>query len=252
MKKEIIVLSLVIVGSMTASAAIISDNNLSWNAAGSVNLTTQGTTDWVIWSGNSDNWTFPNSNYNNKAGVTSVISDPTIDWAGGVARIRWSDVTTWTYTDGVNPVSATGEDVNAVGMRQNNGGIGNWTGSFMEFDVTSVAGGVNTLYLYGETWRVGTKITASMTGATATTSTLIAAAGGDDWVYSVSYTPDTVGDVLTIRVESDGVAWSGQEANANNGISIAGAAVSVIPEPGSYALLAGCLGLVVAVTRRRK
>lgn len=250
MKKEIIVLSLVIVGSMTASAATISDDSLAWNAAGSVNLTTQGTTDWVIWSGNSDNWSFPDSHYNNKAGVTSVISDPTLT-SDGVAKIRWSDVTTWTYTDGDSPVSATGEDVNAVGMRQN-GGTDNWTGSFMEFDVTSVAGGVNTLYLYGETWRVGTKITASMTGASATTSTLLAAAVGDDWVYSVSYTPDTVGDVLTIRVESDGVAWSGQEANANNGISIAGAAVSVIPEPGSYALLAGCLGLVVAVTRRRK
>ena len=164
---------------------------------------------------------------------------------GSTTGCGWDAPTTYDYTNGHDPASATGVTA-GQGWYGNNTAV--LTASY-ELTFTAPGTGTYTATVYGIGWRIGTQVTASLTGTTNQVVDLDATLAGspyDPWTYTVSFTPDNAGDVLTLTVQANG---QNVAENDYNGIGMS-AATFAVPEPATMSLLG--IGAVLAIRRRRR
>ena len=235
-------------GLSTADAALLTGSYTTGTVT-SADLTTLGGDDWVIWEVPADNWTNPIAIYNEKLAGTS-ISDLTGTTNGsGEVRTSFPPAHTYSYSDGTSPFSENPTPANlGVGIR---GTLADLAGDSFDLSITSTSLGEHTFTLFGAQTRTGTTLTLSLPGASNQVSTLASSGTGTiNWVYTATFTPDTIGDVLTVNLASSGVSTDG--ANSFNSFRLGAAAISAVPEPSttSALVIAGILALVM-VRRRR-
>ena len=233
-----------------ASAATLS-GSFSGGVVQPADLTAQGSLDWRIWDDPADtndpgdDWANPAPVHNEKLAGTAVSALTYADPDNNSDNTFFSPDHTYTYTDGTSPTSATTGQL-GLGFLGTLAGIDD---DSLTFSVATVNTQEHTLTIYGAQRRSGSTLTLTLDGATTEVDTFAAGAAGTNiqWVYTATFTPDTAGDLLTVALTSSGT--STDAANGSNSVRIGAAAVSVIPEPASLALL-GLGGLALMGQRR--
>jgi hypothetical protein len=229
-----------------APAASLS-GSLNTSPTGPVDLTNQGTLDWAVWnySTNPINGTKTAAPSNRKSGVTPVIGSATT--LVGNARGTTSTVPTltYTYTDGtafstLSPAATQGVLFD-TSLNDPNAGF--------TFTITGGQAGVAEvakLYLTG--FSATPKLTVSLPGAADYVDQSVAYPNNARpvSVYTINFTPDNTGDLLTVRYQTS----SGSTTNGNVDLQAVAVSPAPVPEPTAACLLvlAGAGGLA----RRRR
>ncbi len=254
-------------GVLAASAA------LSWAAHGAVvsgsfsgvtddvraaaDLTALGGLDWVIWDDpdGADGYTDPAPIYNEKAGggaigglSSSLLGEPGTP-PSGLVRSSFPTAHTFAYTDGTAPASEADSGTRGVTIRGQADGINDPATNFA-FTVTAQSLAEHTLTLFGTLRRSGVQITSTLNAVNNVDVINPVANANEEWVYTLSFTPDAIGDQLTVVITGSGVTLAGEEGSFFNGFRVGAAAVSVVPEPGALVLLG--LGALAVLPRRRR
>ena len=244
------VIGLGLLATSGASAATLS-GSFSGGVVTPADLTAQGGLDWRIWddpdntNDTGDDWANPAPVHNEKLGGTAVSSLVYADPNSDSDNTFFSPDHTYTYTDGTLPTSET-TGVLGLGFLGTLAGIDDDT---LTYTVTTTNTLEHTLTIYGAQRRSGSTLTLALPGATTEVDTFAAGAAGTNiqWVYTATFTPDTAGDLLTVTLASSGT--STEATSGSNSVRIGAAAVSVVPEPASLALLG--LGGLCLLGRRR-
>lgn len=239
--------TLAVIGtSSIASAATIS--HTIGAAPASVDLTAEGTQDWLLIDFDSANdATDIFAIHNEKTGGSGITlgSGFNTDINGSRNTItdglRGPD---YNYTDGTSPASEAGIKMDVA--RDETGGYNNVIKSY-SFTFDAIAVGVeHTAKVYVTTGRTAwNSVTATWDNADPTALSTSAAALND--VYTLTYTPDSLTDDVTVTFTArssplESGAWR---------LGFTGATLDVVvPEPGSLALL-GLGGLLIGTRRRR-
>jgi len=233
-----------------SSAAVLTVDNGTWLGDFSatnptpINLTTEGSLDWIHWGMGSDG-ALSNTGFNRKSTGGSRISDFTFLPSSRSAFPN--NPVAWLYTDGTpkNSVDATNGSDRAgpetsyavTGMRDPTFTVQASTTELRRLkvyvgmsEVTNPDNGIG-------------RIEVSLPGPVTANSALVNGnlfgtinTAGDNFVFTIDFLANNPGDVLTVK-------WTqyGKYLNA--------ASLQVVPEPGTIGLLAGLSGLLL--TRRR-
>ena len=158
----------------------------------------------------------------------------------------------FTYSDGTlgSPAGEISESSIKTGLAIV-GTLPEISGSSFSFNVTAASTLQHTLYLYGSTRRTDSLLTLGLPNASPVTDTFDT--GSDSGTtfhfrYTVLFTPDNIGDELTVNLAVGGN--SSQADSPFNNIRIGGAALTVIPEPSTALLSLSTLSLLILRRRR--
>lgn len=242
------ILSALFLAASTASAATILGSSVIVSEGGTgddFNLTSLGTSDWVVWNSTSGGTGAATPTNSMSGGI--LISDLTAI-GGGAVRGTGSgnnSAADFSFTNGTPTASAT--IINAVGAF--NTGL-DVLDSGISMTLTLPTAASYTILIWGAAFEAtqGT-LTASLTGATNYVNTSLSGGSGapkSTMLYTLTATPDTAGDTLTVQLQ-----LTGQTATANSHVLISGAAISVVPEPGTALLLVPGV-LLLALWRARR
>lgn len=215
-----------------------------------VNLTTEGTTDWAVWSYSTNPISTPASQTaapsNRKAAVVPSISSAVTLVGNARGTASTPPTLTYTYSDGTSPTTLTP----AAGQGVLFDTTLNNTNSGFTFNITAGAAGVPQvakLYLSG--FDTKPTLTVTLPGATSylDNSFTYSATARAVTLYTLNFTPDNTGDVLTVRYQSTTV--NGTNANAD----LQAVTLATVPEPSAAAgLLCPVVGGLLARRRRRR
>ncbi len=206
------------------------------------NLTDLGTLDWAFYDTNS-NGASDGLPTNSRLGGTAL---GTIIALGG-GGVRGTSVGTtepdFTYTDGTSPASGTGE---------NPGGLFNsqldTLGAGIQLAIDLPTTDLYTITLWTAAFFARGTLTASLPGFSSysdqTTDDNTGAGPKQSYMYTFTAQANSAGDDLTINLVTD------TDRGASAHVLIAGAAISVVPEPATLAMLLSGLG-ALGVMRRR-
>ncbi|MEX2607522.1 MAG: PEP-CTERM sorting domain-containing protein [Kiritimatiellia bacterium] len=223
---------------MNAHAAIITVSNVQdiSNATLSANLSTLGTTDWVVWNA----WSGSTAvQFDSKSGG-SGIGDLTYSGGGGNVGEN-SPAMLLDYNDGTN---FAGSQTTSEGIgRQLNGGSATFTYTF------TLGAGTNqvNLFLSKDERPLNSTLTASIVGSTpgSTTFNVGGYANDKNWQFAVDVSDAVASDVLT-------VTWDGGSGGEWASRMIANAAtLTIVPEPSSIALVGLALASLLLFRRRK-
>jgi hypothetical protein len=190
--------------SLTNTAAVVGTGSLSGSgtsASTAVNLTTEGTADWVHWG---------DSSLNRKNGVTPQISNYTSVGTGTVLTYN-NDPRPMSWTDGT-PTASISNNTNGVYVTA----IGNG------FSITAPAGtATQILTVHVGGWNSGGTLTASLSDNSAANfvGTTTTASGSYDGNYTLTYRAGTAGQTLT-------VTWVMTSGGVNGNVTLNGAALA--------------------------
>lgn len=205
-----------------------------------VNLTTEGTADWAIWDYQTSATGTSGAPSNRKAGG-ALIGNMTA--ALGTPRGITGTATppNYNYTNGTSPVSATNVSIGAVTDTSVN-----VLGSGYRLSITGTPAVPETVIVYTSLFNATGTFTATLNGATTYTNSTPTSANSvrQAAVYSLTFQPNTAGDLLQISYTVNSLNTGG-----NSNLDLQAVTVAV-PEPGSAALL--CAGGLVLLRRRSR
>lgn len=225
--KKVIAIS-VLAALASVSMADITSVVLTDNAAADVNLTTEGTTDWVMLGygglGNRDE----------KAGAAYIgavtISGTPATWTGTPHDFSW--------TDGSPTLSATAAAGNSEAKP-----LGTDEQS-LSFSVADLAVGDYSMVVYGSLYQCTGLLTATM-GASTDSAAVLAANG----IFTIDFSIDTFGDSMDVSyvlVENDPVG------GGDRNVSLNAMTLQAVPEPATLGLVAIFGGGLFVLRRRFK
>lgn len=237
----------------SATAATLSATVAGTSSAGALNanLTATGGIDWALWNDVSGTAVSSFAPTNWKAtdplGLHTVnITPVSVAGQASSTSVRGSSLTTATtfsYTDGSSPASASGTS----GLVFNN------DLNFSNVGVQLQVKGDPTQLLQLDIWAGGFASTGNLTltlpnaaPVTLTSQAYSSFTPKDATLFTVFYQPDSATDLLTIAYTSTNTSASGHV-----GIQAVSVSVAAVPEPATGALLLGALALC-GFTRRRK
>ena len=203
----------------------------------SVNLTTEGTSDWAHWGLNVA------TDFNHKATGGSQISNVTLIGANST-KARFNDSTsTYSWTGGTPTASATNTPTGIY--------INNATGPGRGFQFTAPADTTQrTLEIFlGEFDASGTLEATLSDGSAATfTNTLPGAAGQTvQGMYTLNYAANSPSQTLTVK-------WTETADFGDDNVTIQAAALKVaaVPEPATLGAIFGGAVLLIGLGRRNR
>lgn len=242
-------LACIAVVSCVNAATIVGSVSPEFSGNTTYNLTDMGTLDWAYWTMEPNPATGVPTN--SKSGA-SLISSAT---AIGGGSVRGSTTTGsvpenyFTFSDGTTTASNT-TGVMTTGIF-NTQLVTSGAGVRLTVDLPTVQ--TYTVYVWASAFALNTSnFTVALSGATSFVSTVIkdvtTTGPKDTYLITLTVTPDTAGDDLTIS------ATAGSSAGGSSHILFSGIAVaaSTIPEPGSASALAGIGALAAGVLARRR
>ena len=249
-----IALLLLAVGRQNANAGLIV-NALSQPT--SIDLTTEGSTDWISWSGLVSGAVDPSTTgayarKNGGTGIGEVIYDGTLD-AGGSIPLRTlggNDHVTLTWTDGDPTVIWAGDSLahpsgtTSTGILQAKANRPGGEGTSFTLPVTATSTNPGTLTFYVGNFRADSNLVATLAGSPDVSIPFNVLSGAASRMVVVNFQADNIGDILSLKYED--VGSNGTYSNLN----IQAATLSyAVPEP-TTAL--GLLGLVTSAFFRRR
>jgi len=210
-------------------------------------LTAEGGEDWSYYNTTSNPYSGAPTNSNSGG---TLIGNITPIGGGGVRGSSFESDLRFTFTDGTSPSSGT-LDVSGIFNTQldtNGAGVG--------IDLTLPTTDTYEVLFFASgffDYDGGTRaqFTAQLTGASDYTDNSLesttSSSPKDGIVYSLSVTPDNPNDVLSL-------SWvlQNQTAAGSEHILVDGLAISVVPEPSTYAVISGALALGLCLLRRRR
>lgn len=250
-------LAVVLALGMTARAGVITGAVTFTTDLGTTNLTTEGTDDWAVWGGTTNETQGSTTPYDEKNVATHDIQGMTL--LGGLTDAGLTDRTnqlgTYTWSDGTNtpdqssalplfmqayPVNGSSTDGPAIG-----------TGFQLTFTASNTLS--RTLILTLGYVNVSASLTASLSDGSASpymNSFSTSNNGANFAIYTITYVANSPGQTLTVDYTT--TADNGQYDNiAIESASLS--AVAVVPEPVSLSLLAvGASGLLIRPRGRRR
>jgi PEP-CTERM motif-containing protein len=206
------------------------------NPPPSVNLTTEGTADWIHWGLTTTN------DVNRKATGGSQISNVALIGTGTTKARLTDSPSVYSWTGGTPTATATNSPTGVY--------INNFSGAGRGFQFTAPADTTaRTLEVFlGEFDASGT-FEASLSDGSAATYTNILAGGANQTVqgmYTLNYSANSPGQTLTVKwTETSDL---GQFDNVT--IQAAGLKLSVVPEPATLGLIAA--GAALRLCRRKR
>jgi len=250
----------------SASAAVISLESFNTHSTGTANvdLTAGGTVDWVKFGANSN--AIGSSIYASKDGGTAISGLTYIDlitpfdttYGSGenagreLADSRWSMF--WSDGTGGSSPHGYGTRTETANSDFLGGGMPD-LGEGFRLTVAASSTLPHTLTLYVANFETQATFDVTAPGATPLqyvwNNTLVGSGsvhvGG---TFALVWTPDSASDVLTVEYWSTAFTDSASGGFAN--ISVHGATLSAIPEPSTYAAMAGGIAMLALVMRRRR
>jgi len=220
------------------SAAALT-GSVSTPAAGNVNLTAKGTTDWAIWDYQSSSTGTSGAPSNRRLGGSAIGN---MSAALGTPRgiTGTVPVQNYTYTDGTSPTSATGSVIGAITDTSIN-----VVGSGVKLNITGDPTTPETVTVYVTGFNAIGTFTAQLNGATTyTDSTPSFGATRTPAVYTLTFQPNLVTDTLQLSY-----TISTLNAGGNANLDLQAVTVAAVPEPCALGLLAA--GGLQLLRRRR-
>lgn len=232
----------------TAAPAASLSGSLTTNPTGPVDLTNQGSRDWAVWNYttnpiNGTQKTIAPSN--RKAGVIPAISSATTLVGAARGTTSTPPTLTYSYVDGTSPTTLSNVTQSVLFDASLNDPNAGFT-----FTITGGPAGVAEvakLYLTG--FSATPQLTVSLPGAADYVDQSVAYPNNARpvSVYTINFTPDNTGDLLTVRYQTS----AGSTTNGNVDLQAVAVSPAPIPEPGS-ALLFAIAGTGCLARRRRR
>ncbi len=252
--------SLVLGFAGSASAALL-NASVSTGVASPVDLTAAGNQDWAIFdaTANGDGellsgsdstmpaniFSFALPEYNAKSSG-SGINSAVIEIAAGANFTSDTSPIDYSYTDGTSPVSETTAGGLGLAVRTNLAEAQGPNGRFV-FEIAALdTVNPTTVTVYGAHKRAGVDFVASLNGVADDVDVLAPIADTTSFAYTVTFTPDNIGDLLTLSFGTNGQSTAA--SNNFNTVRVSGIAVNAIPEPATAALCG--LGGLMLLRRR--
>ena len=219
----------------------------------SFNLTEIGTTDWAYWDTNATTGVSgaATNDMNGGFGIGSISNVGTGTELRGTASAAVDTV--FSYSNGASDLSGTENGVTGLFstvLATSNEGV--------QLDITLAdAGQAYEINIWTGAYATQNgSIVASMNGATSYSSGNTGGAGDSGWygdsstprepyLYTFNVIADNPNEVFNFSITTAG------NQNGSSHVLIAAATVTAVPEPGSYALLAGFCMLGFVMLRRR-
>lgn len=227
-----------------ASAALLTGSytaipSVDGDTSGFVNFADEGTVDWVLWNSTSPT-AVPTQE---KAGGTAISSATAVGVGTTLNDVGGTDLS-FSTVSGATSGSQFSRALAAQPFNSSGQGVG------LSITVPTLDTYHARIYVGGFRVTLAT-ITATLSGATplvATDTFDVGDGGKDAGVLNLTFTPDSLsgGDnVLNVSI-----VLTTDDPGSDSHVLMQGATLSIIPEPGSLALL-GLGGLSIAVGRRR-
>ncbi|WP_269524599.1 hypothetical protein [Coraliomargarita parva] len=241
--------------SMTFGASLLNITSTG-TAISEVDLTATGTTNWALWdifSSSTVSDLAPTASKNTGSATGIGIMSHITPFGGTTVRgttsiNNYTDTFTWTQSDEASNIAAPSDGL-AIGAFN---GTLNTTGLGVTFNITDLAALSGGLYyeisVFTTSFRGTGEFNADINGTSTVTQAGIAHDTIKDTDYfSIAYNPDSTSDVLNISFELASLISGGSAHTAIQAVSI-----SIVPEPSTFALIAGCLAMVwIGLQRRR-
>ncbi len=243
----------------SASAAVVVTATDWTTGALSANFTTEGTTDWVIWT--SDDTTDALSIREEKSGGTAISNLSAINAQSSGAGGFNADVSdgpgisaftaglSFSYTDGTGAITSPDTTPGAAFRRW----YGDVWGSYAQFTVPVLTTD-QTLKLYLGTVNnalafVRYSLDGGSTFSSLTSSALSDASGETTGIFQFDFSDATATSML-VQVTQASNGQNGGNSGSDY-LVVGGATLSAVPEPSTFAMLLGGIGMLTMLRRRR-
>ena len=241
MKKTSLFAALAALALTSAGYSAVLTGSLNTAPPTSVNLTTEGTFDWAIWN-ISTSLSTPRLPTNTKNGGPQAISAISAVGGGSVRGFTQVPTELYSYTDGKNtPTTLTNSTQNFAANSDLD-----TLGRGVSLTITGDPTKVYKVDVWTSGFNATGTLTATLAGATTYSASNSYLASKTPALFSFTFQPNSVTDLLNIQYVM--TADNGSSAH----VGIQAVTIAVVPEPASFALLAGGIGSLLCFRRPRR